>query len=1042
MRLNQITSYELQNRELRLHFGNEAVCGLSMTAEDVLRLRFNEGLELQEDPDRMVVEQVPELLELQLIPEKACLRFRTSKVEVLVEEKPARISAYQLDGRLVFSTKPCAMGEVEKERSVLRVALDRNEGIWGLGQDPMGNVQRNGHERRMWNEWGGLHVCANAALPFYLSSHGYGLLLNSGWPSRFAVGEAKVSDPPPAHSIERSKGPWDWNVSSGEEDPDDMSLILENGRMDVFVVLRSGDEAIRGYGELTGAAPLPPKWAFGYFQSKNRYRTDEEFLTLGKTYREKKIPCDVLVLDWLWFHQFGDMEWDKEYWKDPEGMLRKLHEMNFHVMQAYHPFIYEDCLKVQKFREKGYLMGTPANTLPIFDHSNPEAREAWWQETKRFVDQGIDAYWIDMGEPRDHPQGTTCHLGSREHVHNLYSSFWAKSIYDGHVRDLKTRPFLLSRTSYAGIQRYGAALWSNDIDSSWEVLRDQVPVGIGVCASGLPYWCTDIGGFATDERFSPELFVRWLQWGVFCPLMRTHGTRAENEAWSYGSEAGPIIRKYIELRYRLLPYIYSCAREVYETSKPMLRGLFLDYPNDEKVYDLKDEYLFGPSLLIAPILNRDQRSRQVYLPEGEWFDFWTNEKISGGRTITAQAPLSHIPVYVKAGSLLPLADCAQFVGDKPESRITVRTYGDHGQFVLYNDAGEGRGYQKDEYVKTLLSWENGQLTAQVIEGMESMLPSDRTYQVECCGEDGAVAEWLHFDWDQTTDRTTRIHITGDTKLEQTILQYEITLPEGMKLTHAPCYFRKTPLNKGEKTMRGLVDFQFDIQPERISQPVIFPVRIQLHIQRNGQETECQRTLLCGYGYVNDLQILGFFEPNDPADAVVMARVESGELPYSYLIGESSHQSVERKTIDDGELSNGGAGTDEAARKVFWKHCVNATCFGYQDMRAFASKQMKNGRGTGYASFTAISPDERECSFEFSADRTFALWVNGELAYEKDGMQLKQVPETKLRLHPGENRFLVRCFVDYPEQRSGREVGFSLSLLNENGQPAQDLLYHA
>lgn len=174
----------------------------------------------------------------------------------------------------------------------------------------------------------------------------------------------------------------------------------------------------------------------------------------------------------------------------------------------------------------------------------------------------------------------------------------------------------------------------------------------------------------------------------------------------------------------------------------------------------------------------------------------------------------------------------------------------------------------------------------------------------------------------------------------------------------------------------------------------------------------------------------------------MARVESGELPYSYLIGESSHQSVERKTIDDGELSNGGAGTDEAARKVFWKHCVNATCFGYQDMRAFASKRMKNGRGTGYASFTVISPDERECSFEFSADRTFALWVNGELAYEKDGMQLKQVPETKLRLHPGENRFLVRCFVDYPEQRSGREVGFSLSLLNENGQPAQDLLYHA
>ena len=1043
MRLTNITHHDLKENELRLYFQGGAIGGISFAEDDILRIRFNSGDTLLEDCDRMVVEAVPAPRPFRCVQEEGGLRLETGRATVIIRFFPAHILAYAADGRLVFSTKESAFGECEEHRSVLRISLGRDEEIHGLGQDPMGNVNQNGHERRMWNEWGGLHVAANAALPFYFSGAGYAFLLNSGWPSRFAVGAAQVSDPPPAHSIARSKGPWEWGVNSGEEDPDDLSLILEDGRMDGFVILRTGDEAIRAYGELTGRAPLPPKWILGYMQSRNRYRTSEEFLALGRHFRETGIPCDTVVVDWLWFRQFGDMAWDTTYWKNPKEMIDELHRMGFHFMMAFHPFIYEDCLTYEDFRAKGYLMNTPPQTLPIFDHSSPEAREAWWQATKKLVAQGVDAYWIDMGEPRDHPQGTTCHIGSREHVHNLYSSFWSKGLYDGHTRDLDTRPFMLSRTSYAGIQRYGAALWSNDIDSSWEVLKDQVPVGIGVCASGLPYWCTDIGGFATDERYSPELFIRWLEWGVFCPLMRTHGTRAENEPWSYGDQAGPIIEKYIRLRYQLMPYLYACARQIYDASRPMMRGLFLDFPDDPVACAQRHEYMFGPALLVAPILDRDARRRQVYLPRGVWFDYWTGRRMEGGREITVQAPLDRIPLFVREGNLLPMTEAMQYVGEKPEDEIIVHVYGDHGSCMLYDDAGEGHGYEHGEYAKTMLTWENGRLTATLLEGKPECIPQGRRYTVvqHEYREEAAPLSGLSFDWDQTTDHVTRIHVTGDTGLKQVTLAYELTVPVGLSLTDAPCYFRKTPLSKGRKQVRGVVDFTFELTPDRSSLPALHTSELALTCLCGGEETNRREKITFGYGYVNEVQMLGFLEPRNPADADLMRRIEQGEYADSYALASSDAVSA-TQTRDDGELSSGGGGSAAGQERIYWNLCKNTTCFGYLDMRAFASKRMIGGRGMGYARFVVCSDRERDCFFEFSADRSFTLWVNGEMVYSREGMLLKQIPDKALHLNQGENIFLVRCFVDYPEQRSGREIGFSLRLVNAQGQTLDDLLFHA
>jgi alpha-glucosidase len=1039
MRLYDITNWSLQENEFVFHCGKDAVIGLSFAEKDIFRLRFNEGDTLMEDTDKIVVEHAAAINCFSAEEEMNGLKIITDAFCLLIGFKPLSFEARTKEGRILVRSKPSAFGEVNSAQATLRLSLTQKEKIFGLGQDPMANINQRDHERRMWNEWGGFNVCANAALPFYLSSEGYGLLLNNGWPARFAVGRAEVSDPPDVDSIERAKGPWEWGINSGEEDPDDIALILENGRMDVFLVMRSCDEAIRGYTELTGAAPMPPKWAFGYMQSKNRYRTSEEFVKLARDYREKGIPCDTLVLDWLWFKQFGDMEWDETNWKDPEKMLKEIHDMGFHVMQAYHPFIYSDSLKVKEFGEKGFLMDTPAGKLPTYDHSNPEAREEWWQQTLKFVKQGIDAYWIDMGEPRDHWKGTTCYLGSRERVHNSYSSLWAQGLYEGHRRDLKTRLFSLSRTSYAGIQRYGAALWSNDIDSSWEVLKDQVTVGLGVCMSGLPYWCTDIGGFATDNRFSPELMVRWMEWGVFCPLFRTHGTRPENEAWSHGEEANKIFEDFIRLRYSLMPYIYTCAREITESGKPMMRALFLDYPNDETACGQKHEYLFGPSILVAPVLDKDARQREVYLPEGVWYDYWTDEKLTGGRTITAVVPLSRIPLYIKEGAIIPMGDCMNYIDENPMDNLYIHVYGDSpAEYTLYEDDGISYEYESGVYAKTRIVYDGSGLKAAQLEGGK-FIPAGRNYKLilhTAVTEKKPLA--LTFDSDLNINGVCRVNVTADTSDVKTAFDYTLTVPSGWRLTDAPRKHWKVPTVKGTVVKRGVVNMMFEFTPNREILPLKYTAGISLDITANGKTEHVSKEITWGSGYLNHVSIIGFFDPENDADADIMKQIEAGILEPGY--NRKTAASLSDGIKGDGEISSGVASTEAADGMIFWNRYITYNCWDYIDMRPMSMLPMKNGKGAGYARCRIWSPKEADCRFEFAAERSFTLWINGDKIYEKSGIQPKQIPQEGFHLHRGYNECLIKCTVDYPKQMSGREIGFSLKLLGEDGKALDDLLY--
>jgi alpha-glucosidase len=458
------------------------ILGLSFVAEDILRLRFNPGEAFMSE-ETFVVVNLPPAVDFDLAASGTRLVLNTARVRVELRLDPLALAVYR-DGvqtPLLASTAP-GMAEIKGEESIARFVLAPDEKIYGLGQDPMARLDHRDQERRMWHEWGAWQRSGNAGIPFMLSSRGYAVLLNSSWPARFAIGRAEVALPGPEVALGWAPPPWARDVTSGETHPDQFAILLNGNIMDLFILCRpTVDELQTGYVDLTGRAPLPPKWALGFIQCKNRYRSFTELLSVAREYRRRAIPCDTLVIDWLWFKEFGDLEWALPEWSDPQAAFKALAELGFHVLQAQHPFVEKNALKYPAFKARGFMNDTPEGTRPTFDHSNPAARQAWWEEIRRLYRDGIRGYWTDMGELEVHPPETTSFLGPRERVHNIYSLLWTQGLYEGQRRDFKERVFSLSRTAYAGIQRNGAAMWSGDISPTWEVLRDQVVIGWG-CA--------------------------------------------------------------------------------------------------------------------------------------------------------------------------------------------------------------------------------------------------------------------------------------------------------------------------------------------------------------------------------------------------------------------------------------------------------------------------------------------------------------------------------------------------------------------------------
>ena len=554
---------------------------------------------------------------------------------------------------------------------------------------------------------------------------------------------------------------------------DDTSIWSEAGDgVDYYFVYGPElDDVVRGYRHLTGAAPLMPRWAFGLWQSRQRYETSEQSLAVVKGFRERGIPFDNIVQDWFYWPrtEWGSHRFDAGRFPDPDAWVGSLHDMNAHVMISVWPKFYSGTGNFEDMHSRGFLFQPNLDEglkdwvgLPytFYDAFLPEARKLYWSQINRdLFSRHIDAWWLDASEPdvlaTPDLDGLRRHLvspagGSEARLMNAYPLLNSSAVYEGQRAAAPgQRVFILTRSGFAGQQRYAAAVWSGDITSTWTGMRKQIQAGLDFSLSGMPYWTMDIGGFAVPARFSTrtptasdtaewrELNARWFEFGTFVPLLRVHGEYPLREMWQFGGDNSPAYAaelKFDRLRYRLLPYIYSVAGGVTLDGGTFMRALVMDFRSDPGARETTDQYMFGPALLVSPVTEYGARSRPVYLPPttGGWYDFWTGASLGGGRTIEAAAPFDAIPVHVRAGSIVPSGPDLQYVGEKPADPVVLHVYaGADGEFSLYEDDGLTYGYEHGEFSRIRISWDDAsrRLTIGDREGGYAGMPSERTFEI-------------------------------------------------------------------------------------------------------------------------------------------------------------------------------------------------------------------------------------------------------------------------------------------------------------------------
>ena len=589
-----------------------------------------------------------------------------------------------------------------------------DEHYYGLGENQEGFLDLRGHTIHCWNDYlapAGPSTC----VPFYITNKGYGLVWDN--PSKTTV-ELGFN--------EQTR----WSSEVGN-------------RVSFFVIAgQSADEIYAGYRLLMGPTPLLPKAAYGYIQSKQRYMSQQELLEIAQEYRKRHLPADVLVVDWFYYTRMGQFDFNAKNWPDPVKMNRELHDLGFQTMISVWPRFVPDDRYYEYLRDKGWLIhkanGTPIDGLPYdragsdIDTTNAEAAKWYWSTIRdNILSSGFDSLWADETEPDLPPNGAYLSIGPGTEFFNVYPLFHTSALYDGFRKDEPDRRALvLARDAYLGAQRNGTIFWSSDIQPTWDTFRRQIPTGLNFTASGFAYWSNDTGGWSylpadhhpahpplldpSDARATvggyddyPELYTRWFEYAAFLPIFRTHGSRSANEVWSYGKQAEPILEKYLRLRYQLIPYIYSIAYQTWLTGAPFMRALPLEFPCDPKAVDVGDEYMFGPAFLVAPVTEQGATGRNVYLPAGaDWYNYWTNERVRGGQTITVEAPIDTLPLFVRAGSIVPLGAPVEST-HQPQAIEKIRIYpGADARFTLFSDDGTTYAYEKGAGSITDLLWDD------------------------------------------------------------------------------------------------------------------------------------------------------------------------------------------------------------------------------------------------------------------------------------------------------------------------------------------------
>ena len=678
----------------------------------------------------------------------------TSKVVVIVNRQNNSVRYTDLKGNIILSEDgmrgksmtSVTIAGIPTYSCTTQFDSPADESLYGLGCHPEDSLSINykGRNQDMTIKY------MTGAVPVLLSTKGYGLM----WDNYSAS-----------------------NFYGAEEGNTKFRYVSESGNMTdyYFIYGPDFDHIIAAYRNATGSAPMFPKWSFGLFQSQDRYKSQAEILSVKDKYRNNKIPVDCIVQDWFYWEPNvigSHVMWPARY-PDPKAMVDELHKANIHAMISIWPVFSKGTTTYDQMAHSGGLTDILWDNAmthimdSYYDAHSPQARELYWKQANDSLvgRYGWDAWWIDQCEPDnggniDARRKSNFSIGRGIDYMNTYSLMHATGLYKNWRRDIQgKRAFFLIRQAFAGQQRNAATLWSSDITCTWNAYRNQVPQGINACASGIPYWTSDIGGYhfywQAPDWSAPtnrELFTRWFQFGTFSPIFRIHG-KGERALFSDNWDASTksILLKYDNLRYRLLPYIYSLAWKVTNDGYTIMRSLAFDFPGDPAVKSIPDQYMFGPAFLVNPVTERLYslpngknliKSRKVYLPKASgWYDFWTGKLIQGGQTIDAPAPIETIPLFVRAGSIVPMGPYLQFATEKAADPIEIRVYtGANATFILYEDENDTYNYESGKYSTIAMSWNEAEKSFAIGDrkGEFPGMLKDRTFRIVWVSEKNGV----------------------------------------------------------------------------------------------------------------------------------------------------------------------------------------------------------------------------------------------------------------------------------------------------------------
>jgi len=673
--------------------------------------------------------------------EKSALRYGTKGDRITLSSDRLRVEVNSVSGQVLFHTERGRLLLAEKPSgstftpfidagsATYSVAqtflLEEDEAIYGLGIQQQGKMNQRNTSLRM------IQGNTDDYIPFFQSVKGYGLFWDNYSPTQFT------------------------------DTPQETSFVSEVGDGIDYYLLYGGDAdgVVAAVRDLTGDVPMFPLWSYGYWQSKERYKSQDETVGVVRRYRELGVPLDGIIQDWQYWgnnYLWNAMEFLNPEFYDPARMVEEVHRLHAHLIISIWSSFGPMTKPYRELKEGNMLMDFvtwpqsgsekwPPNPdypsgVRVYDAYHPQAREIYWKYLNEgLLSLGMDGWWMDSTEP-DHLDGkvedldNATYLGSFRKVRNAYPLMSVGGVYTNQRKVMnEKRVFILTRSAFAGQQRYGANVWSGDVVASWDALRNQIAGGLNLTLCGIPHYNSDIGGFflwnfpgKLQDPAYRELYVRWLQFGAFSPMMRSHGADAPREIWQFGQKGEKqydAIEKFIRLRYQLLPYIYSTSWEVTHNRSSMMRALVMDFADDKKVLDINDQYLFGKSLLVAPVTrsmytkesHEDYAvtgSRELYLPAGaDWIDFWTGEPHAGGQTIRKESPIDIMPLYVRSGSILPYGPQVQYAEEKPWDSLEIRVYpGADGTFTLYEDEKDNYNYEKGLFSTIPFNWDDKRST--------------------------------------------------------------------------------------------------------------------------------------------------------------------------------------------------------------------------------------------------------------------------------------------------------------------------------------------